>query len=76
MNVVITGACGGMGYAATKLLKEKGYNVYAGDLFLNNLVDGVKYQQLDVTSMESCQNFFNFVKQECDTIYSIIHFPL
>ena len=26
MNVVITGACGGMGYAATKLLKEKGYS--------------------------------------------------
>ena len=74
MNVVITGACGGMGYAATKLLKEKGYNIYAGDLFLNNLVDGVKYQQLDVTNIESCKNFFEFVKQDCDNVYSIIHF--
>ena len=47
MNVVITGACGGMGYATTKLLKEKGYNIYAGDLYLNNKVEGVKYFNLD-----------------------------
>ena len=45
MNVVITGACGGMGYAATKLLKEKGYNIYAGDLYLNNKVEGVIVKQ-------------------------------
>ena len=74
MNIVITGACGGMGYATTKLLKEKGYNIYAGDLYLNNKVEGVKYFNLDVTSMESCQNFFDFVKQECDELYAIIHF--
>ena len=74
MNVVITGACGGMGHAATKLLKEKGYNVYAGDLVLNNLVDGVKYQTLDVTNVDSCKNFFDFVKSECEDIYAIIHF--
>lgn len=74
MNIVITGACGGMGYATTKLLKEKGYNIYAGDLFLNNKIEGVNYFELDVTSMDSCQSFFNFVKQECDTIYAIIHF--
>ena len=74
MNVVITGACGGMGYAATKLLKEKGYNIYAGDLFLNNKVEGVKYFELDVRSNESCKNFFDFVKQECDELYAIIHF--
>ena len=74
MNVVITGACGGMGYAATKLLKEKGYNIYAGDLFLTNKVDGVHYYNLDVTSMDSCQRFYEFVKQECDELYAIIHF--
>ena len=74
MNVVITGACGGMGYATTKLLKENGFNIYAGDLFLNNKIEGVNYFELDVTSMDSCQSFFNFVKQECDTIYAIIHF--
>ena len=74
MNIVITGACGGMGYAATKLLKEKGFNIYAGDLFLNNLVEGVKYHTLDVTSMDSCQEFYNFVKQECNELYAIIHF--
>ena len=74
MNIVITGACGGMGYATTKLLKEKGYNIYAGDLFLNNKIEGVNYFELDVTSMDSCQSFFNFVKQKCDTIYAIIHF--
>lgn len=74
MNIVITGACGGMGYAATKLLKEKGFNIYAGDLFLNNMVEGVKYHTLDVTSMDSCQEFYNFVKQECNELYAIIHF--
>lgn len=74
MNVVITGACGGMGYAATKLLKEKGYNIYAGDLYLNNKVEGVNYFNLDVTSMGSCQSFYEFVKQECDELYAIIHF--
>ena len=74
MNIVITGACGGMGYAATKLLKEKGYNIYAGDLFLTNKIEGVKYFKLDVTNYESCKDFFDFVKQECDEVYAIIHF--
>ena len=74
MNVVITGACGGMGYATTKILKEKGYNIYAADLYLNNKVEGVKYFNLDVTSMESCQSFFDFVSQECDELYAVIHF--
>ena len=62
MNIVITGACGGMGYAATKLLKEKGYNIYAGDLFLTNKIEGVKYFKLDVTNYESCKDFFDFAK--------------
>ena len=36
MNVVITGACGGMGYATTKILKEKGYNITE-----QNIKDGI-----------------------------------
>ena len=74
MNVVVTGACGGMGYATTKLLKEKGYNIYAADVVINNQIEGVKYFELDVTNTESCQNFFNFVKEDCNELYAIIHF--
>ena len=52
-SVVITGAFGGMGMAASKLLAEKGYRVFALDREIRPAEKNIIPMQTDVTSEAS-----------------------
>ncbi|MCI5746001.1 MAG: SDR family NAD(P)-dependent oxidoreductase [Erysipelotrichaceae bacterium] len=74
MNILITGACGGMGHACVKLLSEKGHNIYALDRKISEKIDGVKYYEVDVTNMDSILNVYDLLKKDDITLDAIIHF--
>ena len=73
-NVVITGAYGGMGYAAAKALSESGYTVFALDKTVREAEAGVIPVETDVSDAESVEKAFAFVRSQVDEIYAILHF--
>ena len=72
--VVVTGAYGGMGYAATNKLAESGFTVFAQDKKVGETVNGVIPVETDVTDIESVARAFEFVKERTDEVYAVIHF--
>ena len=54
MNVLVTGACGQLGYDVVWELYRRGFSVYASDIMVEaiDLPDGVHYIQLDITDAE------------------------
>ena len=73
-NVLITGAYGGMGYAATKLLSENGYKVFALDKTIREPEKNVIPVAADITDEESVKAAFNKVKENADELFAVIHF--
>ena len=73
-NVLITGAQGGMGRAVTDYLKDKGYRVFALDLSVEKSADGVTPVTADVTSEESLQEAFAYVRSFTEHLDAILHF--
>lgn len=74
MNVLITGACGGMGKATTVLLKEKGHNVFAIDRKITDRVEGVNYFEADVTKQDELFGVFEAIKEKTDILDAILNF--
>lgn len=74
MNILITGACGGMGKATVSLLKEKGHTIYAIDKKIVNPIEGVIYYEVDITRSIELTNIFEKIKTQIQTIDVIIHF--
>ncbi len=72
-NVLITGACGGMGRAAAEYLKEQGYNVFGIDM-PNECPLDIEYISVDVTNTEAIEAAYEIVKSKADTLDGIIHF--
>lgn len=72
-NILITGACGGIGKAASELLIRSGYNVYGLD-FVESDIPGLHYVKADLTDAESIENAFKVVSQQVDRIDAILHF--
>lgn len=77
-NVLVTGACGGMGRAICKLLTQKGYNVFGLDYketLDNQTFNSSNYQFVlcDVTKPESVENAFETVKSLAVKLDAIIH---
>lgn len=72
--VVVTGAYGGMGYAAVKALKEKGYFVFAIDRRVNDAEDGVMPIVADLTDASAVEAAYETVRSVTDEIYAIVHF--
>ena len=72
--VVVTGAYGGMGYAAVKALKEKGYFVFAMDRRVNDSEDGVMPIEADLTDACAIEKAYEKVRSVTDEIYAIVHF--
>ena len=73
-NVIITGAYGGMGYAAVKTLADSGYTVFALDKTVKEAEPNIIPIETDVTDIESVGRAFEFVRSQVDAIYAIIHF--
>lgn len=73
-HVVITGAYGGMGYAAAKSLSEAGYTVYALDIEVKEPEPNIIPVKTDVTDEYSVARAFEFVSSQTDELYAIVHF--
>ena len=72
--VLVTGACGGMGAAAVKLLSGAGYQVIAMDRLLPSAGEHVIPVQADITDMQSLQAAFELVHGITERLYAIVHF--
>lgn len=72
--VVVTGAYGGMGYAAVNALKNKGYFVFAIDKKVRSAEENVMPIEADLTDSSAVEKAFNTVKAVSEDIYAIIHF--
>ena len=73
-SVLITGAAGGMGKAAVKIFKERGYRVFALDVADCPYEEGIAYIKCDVTSEESVAEAYNAVKSQTDSLFAILHY--
>ena len=73
-SVLITGAYGGMGRATAHLLAKKGYRVFALDIKKGEEQEGIIPVEADITSSESIERAFAFVKEHTDELFAIIHF--
>ena len=72
--VLITGAYGGMGYATAKLLRDKGYTVFALDLRVREGEENIIPIEADLTSEDSVRCALERVKDHTDHLDAIVHF--
>lgn len=72
--VLITGAYGGMGKAATQAFKSARYFVFALDKKVGEAEENVLPIETDVTSEESIKAAFEKVKECTDELFAILHF--
>ncbi|MBR2650259.1 MAG: SDR family NAD(P)-dependent oxidoreductase [Clostridia bacterium] len=73
-SVLVTGACGGMGRAAVKLLSERGMRVFALDIRACEPSENVVSVPADITREEDIVAAFNTVAGQTDSLYAILHF--
>ena len=73
-SILITGAYGGMGKAAVKSFKEKGFNVFALDKSVCDAEDGVIPIQADITDEKSVYEAYKKVCETTKSLFAIIHF--
>ena len=72
--VLVTGAYGGMGKTTIKLLKEKGYFVFALDKKVEEKEDNIMPIECDITSEQSILLAFEQIKKVTNELYAIIHY--
>lgn len=73
-SVIVTGAYGGMGRAACKLLRDMGYTVFALDKKVSEAENGIIPIETDITDEESVQNAFSTIMNTTDSVQAIMHF--
>lgn len=73
-HVLITGAYGGMGFAAAKALAKRGYTVFALDKTVRQAEANIIPVEADVTDGESVQRAFAYVRTQTDALFAIVHF--
>lgn len=73
-NILITGAYGGMGKAATEYFTNLGYRVFALDLNVGEAEDNVIPIKTDVTDEQSVTEAFETVKRYTDSLDAIVHY--
>lgn len=72
--VLVTGAYGGMGKATIKLLKEKGYFIFALDKKVEEKEDNIMPIECDITSEKSILLAFEQIKKVTNELFAIIHY--
>lgn len=73
-SILVTGAYGGMGSAACKLLRDMGYTVFALDKNVSAPEEGIIPIEADITSEESIQNALSAVRSTAQKLDAILHF--
>ena len=73
-NILVTGACGGMGRATVAALRDKGCRVFALDLTAGEASKGVITIVCDITSSESLAAALACVREHTDSLDAILHF--
>ena len=73
-SILITGAYGGMGRAATRYFAERGFLVLALDRAVREAEEGVIPVTADVTSEESLALALARVREHTETLFAILHF--
>lgn len=73
-NILITGACGGMGRAATEKFSRSGWQVFALDKKLCEAGENIIPIEADVTDEESIKKAFVSVWEHTDHLDAIVHF--
>lgn len=73
-SILITGAYGGMGRAATELFAALGYQVFALDKIVSSPTENVIPIEADVTSEDSVKSALEAVKAKADRLDAILHF--
>ena len=74
-HVVISGACGGMGFATSKKLIESGYHVFGLDVVEpTERIEGFTFIKTDIRDLKSVESAFEIVKKETETIDTVISF--
>lgn len=73
-SILVTGAYGGMGSAACKLLRDEGYTVFALDKRVSETENGFIPIEADITSEDSIKEAFARVAETTDSLDAILHF--
>lgn len=73
-SILVTGAYGGMGSAACKLLRDMGYTVFALDKRVSETEKGIIPIQVDITSEDSIKEAFARVTETAESLDAILHF--
>ena len=73
-SVLITGACGGMGHAATEKFSAEGWRVFALDKRLCEADENIIPIEADVTDEESVKKAFVSVWKHTDHLDAVVHF--
>lgn len=72
-NVLVTGACGGMGQAICQQLLQDNFAVWGLDLRESASLPGLHFIPCDVTNPESVAGAFHAVSQQAGHLDAIIH---
>ncbi len=72
-NILVVGACGGMGQAICRLLVQKGFMVYGIDYRIDRPIDNVKYYSCDIRKMENVTSVYEQLTQEISELFAIVH---
>lgn len=72
--VLVTGAYGGMGQATVKLLKDKGFTIFALDKKVEAPEENIIPIECDITNEQSIIQAFNKIKNTSNELMGIIHY--
>lgn len=73
-DILVTGACGGMGRATVRLLASAGYRVFALDLLTGEPEENIIPIRADITSEQGVYTALSEVRGHTESLYAIIHF--
>ena len=73
-DILVTGACGGMGRATVEALRKSGFRVFALDKKAGKPQDNVIPIEVDITCPESVNNAIDTVRSYTDELWAVVHF--
>ncbi len=73
-SILVTGAYGGMGKAAAKSLRDRGFHIFALDKKVGKAEDNILPIEADLTDEGSVLNAFRQINGQTSELFAIIHF--